>query len=88
MAGQNIEWMIQVPLELHDSLCKMPMNVEKLLMKYDLDGEVKEEYHLDTFYLHLHTLEVCYDDIACRFFPCRLDGRAVVWYHNLHVKSI
>ena len=36
----------------------------------------------------MNTLEVCYDDIACRLFPCTLDGRAVVWYHSLLQNSI
>jgi len=44
---------------------------------------VKVEYHLDNFYLQLQTLEVCYDDVACRLFPCTLDGHAAAWYHSL-----
>ena len=49
---------------------------------------MKAEDHLDNFYLELQTLEAQYDDVACRFFPCILDGHAVAWYHNLPSKSI
>ena len=88
MPDQNMEWMTQYPLALHGTLHKIPRHVEKLLMKYDPDRAMKEGEHLDTFYLHLQTLEVRYDDVACRVFPCTLDGRVVVWYHNLPVNSI
>jgi len=66
----------------------MPRHVEKLLMKYDPDEIVKAEDHLDTFYLHLQTLKVCYNGIACRLFPCTFDGREDVSYHNLPPNSI
>lgn len=33
-------------------------------------------------------LKVHYDDVACRLFPCTLDGREVVWYHSLPPNSI
>lgn len=48
----------------------------------------RKKYHLDTFYLHLETLEVHYDDISCRLVPFTLDDRAIVWYHNLPPNSI
>jgi len=40
------------------------------------------------FYLHLKTIEVYYEDIACILFPCTMDGRDVMWYHNLSPNSI
>lgn len=75
-------------MALHGALHKMPRHVENLLMKYGPDRAVKAEDHLDPFYLHVQTLNVCYKDVECRLFPCTLNGRAVVWYHSLHVNSI
>ena len=49
---------------------------------------MKAEDRLDNFYLQLQTLEVRYDDVACKLFSCTLDGCAIVWYHNLPVNSI
>lgn len=46
----------------------------EVVEKVDPDRIVKVEDHLDTFYLHLWTLKVHYDDIACRLFFCTLDG--------------
>jgi len=66
----------------------MPRNLENLLMKYDPDEIVKVEDHIENFYLHLQTLEVRYNDVPCRLFPCTLDSREVVWYHILPPKSI
>lgn len=88
MADQNLEWMIQDLLALHGALHKMPGHTNKLLTKYDPHRVVKANDHLDTFYLHMRTLKVCYDDVSCRFFPCTLDGKEVVWYHHLPVNSI
>jgi len=59
-----------------------------MLTKYDPYKIVKVEDHLDTFYLHLQKLEVRYGDIVCRLFLCTMDGRAVVWYHKIHVNLI
>ena len=83
-----MDWMTQGPLELSGVLHKMLRHVEKLLTKYDPDKIVKVEDHLDNFYLHMKTLDVCYADVACRLFPCTLDGRDVVWEHNLPPNSI
>lgn len=77
-ANQNLDWMNQGPLALPTLLHKMPRHLKKILMKYDPYKRVKDEDHLDNFYLHLQTLEVCYNDVACRHFPCTLDGRLVV----------
>ena len=83
-----MDWMTQGALVLPSVLQNILRQVEKLLMKYDPDKTVKVKDHLDNFYLHLQTLEVGYDDFACRIFPCTLDGRAAVWYHILLVNSI
>lgn len=88
MADQNLEWMAWGPLALPDILHKLLRHTEKLLTKYDPDRAVKTEDHLNMFYLHLQTLEVCYDDVSCRLFPCTLDGRVALWYHKLPVNSI
>jgi len=88
MADQKLEWMTQGPLALHGDFHKIPRHAEKLLMKYNLDRAVKVEDHLNTLYLHLWTLEVHYDDVACRLFPYTLNGRVVVWYHNFPTNSI
>lgn len=80
--------MTQGPLALPSVLHKMPRHTEKLLTKYDPHKKAKVEYHLDTFYLHLQALEVRYNDVECRLFPCTLDGRASVWYHNHILNSI
>lgn len=69
-------------------LHKIPRHIERFLTKYDPNRRVKVEDHLDTFYLHLQTLEVRYDDVSCILFPCILDDRATVWYHNVLVNSI
>lgn len=74
MVDQNMDWMTQGLLALSGVLHKMPRHSEKILKKYDHNKRVKVEYHLDKFYLHLQTLEVRYDDVACRIFPCTLDG--------------
>jgi len=57
-------------------------------VKFNPDIMVKVEDHLDNFYLHLQTLEVLYDDVACRLLPCTLVGHAVAWYHSLPLNSI
>lgn len=88
MAEQNLEWMTQGPLTLPSVMHKISRDVEKLLMKYDPKKIVKAEDHLDTFYLHLQTLEVRYNEFSCKLFPCALDGRAAVWCHNLPPNSI
>jgi len=66
----------------------MPRHAEKFLTNYDPDRIVKAKDNTDTLYLHLQTLKVCYDEIACRLFPCTLDEREDVWYHILLIKSI
>lgn len=68
--------MTQSPLAFLGVLHKMPRHPEKLLTKYDPKKAAKEEDHLDNVYLHLQMLEVHYDDVACRIFPCTLDGRS------------
>lgn len=80
--------MTQGPLALSGSLHRMPKRSERMLTKYDSDREVQVEDHLDNFYLQLQTLVVWYNDVACRLFPCTLDGHATVWYHSLPVSSI
>ena len=69
-------------------LHKMSKRAERMNINFDPDSIVKVEDHLDNFYLQLQTLEVWYDDIACRLFPCTLDSRAVAWCHSLPPNSI
>ena len=78
MAYQKLGLMTQVSLTILGVLHKMPRHSENLLKKYDLDKTMKAKYHLDNFYLHMKTLELRYDYVACRLFPCTLDGREVV----------
>jgi len=33
-------------------------------------------------------LEVSYHDVACRFFPCTLDGREAIWCHSFPLNLI
>lgn len=68
MAKQNLEWMTQGPLTLCGALYKVPRNIDILLIKYDLDRGMKVEDDVDTFYLHMQTLEVRYDDVAVDCF--------------------
>lgn len=88
MADPNLDWMTQGPLALLTILHKMPKRVERMNIKFNLDNTVKEKYHLDNFYLQLQTLEVWYDDVACRLFPCTLDSCVDAWYQNLPLNSI
>jgi len=88
MVEKNMDWMTQGPLTLLGVLQKMPSHVDNLLTKYGLEKIVKVENHLDNFYLHMQKLEVHYDDVSWKRFPCTLDGRPVVWYHNLPTNSI
>lgn len=68
MEDANLDWMNEGPLALSGVMHKMKWHVEKLLTKYDPDKIVKVEDRLDNFYLHLLTLEVCYDGDPCRHF--------------------
>ena len=77
MADTNLEWMTQGPLALHAVLHKMPRRAERMNFKFNPDNMVKVEDHLDNLYLQLQTLEVCYDDVACRLFPYILDGHTI-----------
>lgn len=88
MVDQVLDCMTQGPLTLSDVLHKMPRHPKKLLMKYDPAKAVKVEDHLDNSYLYLQILEVRYDDVTCRLFPCTLDDRAIVWYNSLPPNSI
>lgn len=88
MADPNLEWMTQGPLALPNVLHKMPKQAERMNIKFNPNSAVKAEDHLENFYLQLQTLEVCYDDVACRLFPCTLDGWASTWYHSLPPNSI
>lgn len=88
MGKWNMEWMPHGPLSLPSILHKISWDAEKILVKYDPGKAMKVEYHLDKFYLHIKTIEVHYEDIVCILFPCTLDGRAVMWYHNLPPNSI
>ena len=78
MADQNLEWMTEGPLDPLGALHKMPKRAEIINIKFNHDSIVKAKDHLENFYLQLQTLEVRYDEVACRFFPCTLDGRAAV----------
>lgn len=75
---------ISSPTILH----KMPKQTERMNIKFNPDSTVKVEYHFDNFYLPLQTLDVRHDDVACRMFPCTLDGHAAMWYHSLPPNSI
>lgn len=88
MDDQNLEWMTQGPLTLLGALYKIPKQVERMSINFNLDNIVKVEDHLDNLYLQLQTLEVWYNDVACRLFPCTLDGHAAAWYRNLLTNSI
>ena len=88
MANLNLEWMTQGPLALPAVLHKITKQGERMNIKFKPDNAVKAEDHLDNFYLQLQTLEVCYDDVACRLFPCTLDNCASAWYHNHPPNSI
>lgn len=88
MANANIEWMNWGPLALTDALHKMPKRAERVNIKFNPDSAVKAEDYLDKFYLQLQTLEVHYDDVACRLFPYTLDDQVAAWYHNLPPNSI
>lgn len=59
-----------------------------MLTKFEPESAVKAGDHLDNFYLQLQTLEVQYENVACRLFLCTLDGRTTIWYHNLPINSI
>ena len=80
--------MAQWPLSLSSNLHHLPKHQKKMLTKYDLDGKVNFEDHIDDFYLHIRMLEVQYDDVSCILFPYTFEGRASVWYHNLPPNSI
>ena len=84
----NMEWMTHGPLSLPSVLNNMSWDVAKILMKYDPRKTMKVEDHLDMFYLYMKTIEVHYEDIACILFPCTMDARDVIWYHNLSPNSI
>lgn len=88
MADQNMQWMTRGPLALQGVFHKMPRHEEKLLTEYHPNIVVKAEDHPDMFYLHQKTLELFYDDLACRLFPCTLDDRVAVCYHGLPTISI
>lgn len=88
MVESNIEWMTQGPLSLLDVMHKIPKRAERMNINFNPDSVMKAEDHLDNFYLQLQTLEICYDNIACRLFPCTLDGQAAAWYHSLPPNSM
>lgn len=78
MADHDLDWISPGPLSLLSASHKIPRHSKHLLTKYDPDKVVKVEDHQDNFYLHLQTLEVNYDDVACRLFSFALDGRVCV----------
>jgi len=88
MVDPNLEWMTQGPLALLAVLHKIPKQMERMNIKFNPDNTMKAKDHLDNFYVQLQTLEVRHDDVACRLFPCTLDGRATTWYHSLPPNSI
>lgn len=88
MVDQNLEWITQGPLALPSVLHKIPKRVERMNINFNPGSTMKVEDHLDKFYLHLQTLEVWYDDVACRFFPCNLDVCIASWYHNIPTNTI
>lgn len=65
----------------------MPKCVERINIKFNANNKMKEEDHLDNFYLDLQAPEVLHDDVACRLFPCALEGHVATWYHILPAKS-
>lgn len=80
--------MTQGLLSLLGVLHKMQRHLENLLTKYDPVKVINVEDHLDNFYIHLHMLEVHYDNFASRLFPCTLYGRETSYYYSLLANSI
>lgn len=88
MVDPNLEWMTQGPLALLVFLHKMSKWAKRMNIKFNPNSIVNIKDHLDKFYLQLQTPEVRYDDVACRLFPCTLDGHATAWYQILPMNSI
>lgn len=53
MADQTLEWMSREPLALSGDFHKMPKRSERIITKYDPDRAMREEDHLEKFYLQL-----------------------------------
>jgi len=83
MANEQLDWMAQWLLDHPGNLYYMPKHPEKFLSNFDPNKKTKVEDHIDDFYMHLQMLEVHFYDITCRHIPYTLEGRALLWYHNL-----
>lgn len=88
MASVDLDWIAQGPLALPNNLDKMPKDLEKLLLKFDLEKKTKFEDHIDDFYMHLQILKVCLDNVSCRLYQYTLEGRLFLWDNNLLTNSI
>ena len=82
-------WRARSPLNLTPPFHNLPQAFEKLLPKFDPEGMLSVDDHLQSFYLALEGLRAGeYEDVVCRLFPHTLKGAAASCYFGLPANSI
>ena len=61
----------------------MPKHPEKILPKFDHDGDVLLEDHIKKIILSLILMNVEHEDVVCRLLAYTLISKASTWFFNL-----
>ena len=78
----NRPWLVVDAIFVHGSQHPLPKHPEKILPKFDLDGDVLLENRIKKFTLSLILMNVEHHDVVCEFFAYNLIGKAPTWFFN------
>ena len=67
---------------------QLPKHLDKILPKLNPDNKEPAENHIDKFILVVQTMNVQHEDVLCRLFPLKFEGKAPTWYFYLVQGSI
>ena len=84
----NIPWLDGDTISVLGDQHKFPKNPEKWLPKFNPDDKIPTEYHIKYFMQAVILRNVIHEDMVCKLFPYRFEGKASTWYFSLESSSI
>lgn len=61
----------------------MPKHLEIFIPKYNPEGPISPEEHINQLMLSLKFVGFQHEDVVCRIFPYTFDGKTSTWYFSL-----
>ena len=85
---ENRLWLATIVVAVPGAQHPFPKHLEKLLLKFDPDNDVRPEDHIKQFMLSLRLMDVQHEDVVCILFPYTFVGQASTCFFSLAAGSI